>query len=148
MKRSHGSSTSAILSIALVISTIVCAQGSVRSAVTQLARWLPENQSSEATPTTPSTCTHTGCEDGGSETPADPSTCCFTWAPAVSSITLGPPTLVQDPRLAEDLLVTVAVTLSAAARSARPAWSFPPGEVPPRKLRLCNSLLGRAPPLA
>jgi hypothetical protein len=147
MKRSHRASTSAILSLALVLSTIVCAQSSIRSAAPQPARWLPESRSAEATSTTKSKCTHPGCKDEGSETPP-PSACCFTWAPAVSPVSLAPPTLVPDPRLSDESLGTVAITLSDAAQSAHPAWSFPPGEVPAPHLLLCTSLLGRAPPLA
>lgn len=147
MKRSHRASTSAILSLALVLSTIVCAQGSVRSAATPPTRWLPEARSATETSSTASKCSHPGCQDEGAETPP-PSACCFTWAPAVSASTFAPPTRVPDPRFCDASLVTVGVTLSAAARSVRPAWSFPPGVVSPPQLILCSSLLGRAPPLA
>lgn len=145
MKRSLRTGTSAVLSLALVLSTIVCAQSSVPSAAT---RWLPESRSAAATSTTKSKCAHPGCQDEGSEAPAPPSACCLTWAPSVSTITLAPPTLVVDPRLSDEQLAILQVTLSAAALSARPAWSFPPGDLPPPRLLLCSSLLGRAPPLA
>ena len=148
MNRSHRAGTSVILSFALVLSTIVCAQASVQSSATQPGRWLPDSRSAGTTSTTKSKCSHPGCQDEGPETPAAPSACCLNWAPAVCPVSLAPPTLVPDPRLSDESLETVAVTLSDAAQCVHPAWSFPPGEVPPLHLFLCNTLLGRGPPLA
>ena len=145
MKRSHRATTSAALTLALMLSTIVCAQSSMRSsAVSELS----EARSGEENSKTKSKCAHPGCQDEGSEKPAPPSACCFTWAPAVSPVSFAPPTLVTDPRLSDASLVAVTFMLSDAAQSVHPAWSFPPGDVPLPHLILRNSLIGRAPPLA
>lgn len=147
MKRSHRASTSTILSLALVLSTIVCTQSSVRPASTGRSLGMTGLEQSAETSTSSSGCSHPGCEDQGTGMPA-PSACCLTWAPAVPLVTFAPPIFIADPRLSLELDATRIGMLSAAAQSVRPAWGFPPGVSPASKPLLRSTLLGRAPPLA
>ncbi len=147
MKRSHRAGTSVMVSLALLLSTIVCAQSSMRPGPAGVTKLLVDAPQTSRASTPASGCSHSGCQDEAPKTPA-PSNCCLTWAPPVPAVTLAVPVLVADPHGTGVLDGTAEAVLCSTAGSARPAWAFPPGESPPAQFMLSCSLLGRAPPLA
>ncbi len=142
MNQRHRAGTATFMSMVLMLSMIACASGSAREAIGGALDRLGRERA-ESSPG--SSCSHPGCADEGSEAPAS-GDCCLTWAPPLTPVTLAPPALVADPL--SSTLIAAGSGNVVAAKSARPAWNFPPGELHPLQLFLASSLPGRAPPLA